>query len=80
MSSAFSDSPSGRGVCGDEDCVEEPGGLGYEAAMSNSAAVSGSGAVERSGGVERSMLLARLGAAGTRDGTCGDRVGPNVRK
>ena len=74
MSSAFSDRPCGSGVCGAEDSVEEPGGLGYDAEMSNNAAVS------VNGGVERSMLLARLGAAGTCDGTCGDRVGPNVRK
>jgi hypothetical protein len=78
MSSAFSDSPSGRGVCGAEDCAEEPAGLGYDAAISNNAAVS------VNGGVENSMLLARLGAAGTCDGICGggggDRIGTNVRK
>lgn len=74
MSSAFSFSTSGRGVCGAEDCVEETVGLGYDEEMSKKAAASDNN------GEVRSMVLAGLAAAGTCDASCGDLAGPNVRK
>jgi hypothetical protein len=74
MSSVLSVSPSGRGVCGAEDCVEETGGLGYDVVMSKNAAAS---VID---GEVRSMQSGRVAAAGVCDGSCGDRVGPNVRR
>jgi len=74
MSSVFSVIPSGRGVWGAEDCVEETGGLGYDAVMSKNAAAS------VNDGEVRSMQLGRLATTGECGANWGDRVGPNVRK
>lgn len=69
-------SPTVRGVCGAEDCEEDTGGLGYDAAKSKNVAASGNV------GDVKSTLLARLGGAGmgTGGGGCDARLGPNVRK
>jgi hypothetical protein len=68
-----------RGVCGAEECEEDTGGLGYDAAKSKNVAASGNG------GDAKSTPFARLGGgAGTGGRGCGGcdapRLGPNVRK
>jgi hypothetical protein len=81
MSNELSGGKTFRGVCGAEECVEDTGGLGYDAAKSKNVAASGNG------GVVKSTLFARLvgGAAGMGGGGCAGgcdapRLGPNVRK
>jgi hypothetical protein len=74
--SRLSANPTFRGVCGAEECEEDTGGLGYDAAKSKNVAASGIG-----GGVN-SALFAWAGGTVTGGGCggCDARLGPNVRK
>jgi hypothetical protein len=79
MSNGLSGGMTFRGVCGAEECEEETGGLGYDAAKSKNVAASGNG------GDVISTPFGRLGGgAETSGGGCGGcdapRPGPNVRK
>lgn len=74
--SRLSANPPFRGVCGAEECEEDTGGLGYDAAKSKNVAASGIG------GDVNSTLFERAGATVTGGGCggCDARLGANVRK
>jgi len=79
MSNELSGGTTFRGVCGVEECEEDTGGLGYDAAKSKNVAASGNG------GDVKSPPVARLGGgAGMGGVSCGGcdapLPDPNVRK